>query len=495
MARRKSTESVRGLHGNAKSNFVDHEGHSIPASTTYLDDHLPNDYFRQDLINLIHEMRMPGWSLVTVEMAPDLDIVKISGALTNSVYAVKAPKLVLAALKKEKQALIAQSQCHYHLRKPVSLLLRIYGLQVGFLIDRSKELETIAQLSELNIGPKLLGTFANGRFEQFLNAKPLTKEDMRCPEVSVQIARRMRELHDRVPLTKSEKERGCRCFRDLNKWIPLAEKHLALFEAKAPGITNAVMNYDHETVTDGEMDLLNQYLLRPQGSIASNRENTPSQTKRTFDDFLNAVNDYANKLKTKYANDEIVFCHNDTQYGNILRLEPPKGSPLLIPQNEYRQLVVIDFEYSGPNIRGWDIANHFCEWMSDFHDPKVPHHIWLDKYPDPAQRELFLQAYVEHGLEVFEERVIDACVNKLKSEIKDFLPLVNACWGIWGIVQMPTDAEDKLRIEEIEKNPDYEVAPNSPELDVEETDEFDYLSYASEKINLFWLHLANNPLP
>jgi choline kinase len=30
-----------------------------------------------------------------------------------------------------------------------------------------------------------------------------------------------------------------------------------------------------------------------------------------------------------------------------------------VPQNEHRQLIVIDFEYSSPNLRGFDIANHF----------------------------------------------------------------------------------------------------------------------------------------
>lgn len=47
------------------------------------------------------------------------------------------------------------------------------------------------------------------------------------------------------------------------------------------------------------------------------------------------------------------------QYGNLLRVEPAMGSPLLQPSNEHRTLVVIDFEYASPNARGYDIANHF----------------------------------------------------------------------------------------------------------------------------------------
>lgn len=459
---------MRTLHGTARSHFEDPEGHAIPASKTYLDDRLPNDYFRQDLIALIHEMRMPGWSHVTGEMAPDLDIVRISGALTNSVYAVKPPRYVVAALKKDKTH-----------RRPVNLLLRIYGLQVGFLIDRGKELATIAKLSQLNIGPRLLGTFSNGRFEQFLNAKPLTKEDMRRPDVVVQIARRMRELHDRVPLAPAERAEGARCFRNLDKWVPLAEKHLALFEQKAPGITDAVMNFD------GHGTIIENYLCERSPPSAPG-------ARRSLLEFLVAVREYRAMLESKYAGEELVFCHNDTQYGNILRLEPPKGSPLLQPQNEYRQLVVIDFEYSGPNVRGYDIANHFCEWMSDYHHADQPHHIWLDRYPVEAEIDMFLVAYVEHGMTVFDEAEIERSVRELKAEIRDFLPIVNACWAVWGIVQMPTDAEDLLRIENMKNNPQYEVKANLPNLDVEETDEFDYLSYAGEKVALFWRDVIAN---
>lgn len=48
-----------------------------------------------------------------------------------------------------------------------------------------------------------------------------------------------------------------------------------------------------------------------------------------------------------------------TQYGNLLRMEPATQSPLLLPANEHKQLVVIDFEYSSANTPGLEFANHF----------------------------------------------------------------------------------------------------------------------------------------
>jgi thiamine kinase-like enzyme len=38
----------------------------------------------------------------------------------------------------------------------------------------------------------------------------------------------------------------------------------------------------------------------------------------------------------------------------------PEGeSPLLLPANKHKQLVVIDFEYSNANLPGLEFANHF----------------------------------------------------------------------------------------------------------------------------------------
>jgi thiamine kinase-like enzyme len=38
----------------------------------------------------------------------------------------------------------------------------------------------------------------------------------------------------------------------------------------------------------------------------------------------------------------------------------PEGeSPLLLPANQHKQLVVIDFEYSNANLPGLEFANHF----------------------------------------------------------------------------------------------------------------------------------------
>ena len=75
------------------------------------------------------------------------------------------------------------------------------------------------RLARKKIGPRLLGTFTNGRFEQFFHARTLTARDLRIPETSKQIAKRMRELHDGIELLEEEREEGAFIWRNWNKWV------------------------------------------------------------------------------------------------------------------------------------------------------------------------------------------------------------------------------------------------------------------------------------
>jgi choline kinase len=93
---------------------------------------------------------------------------------------------------------------------------------------------------------------------------------------------------------------------------------------------------------------------------------------------------------------------SQTQYGNILRLVPEKAtngsapSPLLLPQNTHKQLVVIDFEYASANTPGLEFANHFTEWCYNYHDPAKSWACNTKNYPTVAQQTAFIRSYVNH---------------------------------------------------------------------------------------------------
>lgn len=50
-------------------------------------------------------------------------------------------------------------------------------------------------------------------------------------------------------------------------------------------------------------------------------------------------------------------------------MEPATESPLLLPANEHKQLIVIDFEYSSANTRGLEFANHFVSPLTQLPIP------------------------------------------------------------------------------------------------------------------------------
>lgn len=87
------------------------------------------------------------------------------------------------------------------------------------LIDREKELQILRRLARKNIGPRLLGTFVNGRFEEFFHARTLTPRDLRNPATSKQIAKRMRELHDGIELLKEERDGGPTVWKNWDNWV------------------------------------------------------------------------------------------------------------------------------------------------------------------------------------------------------------------------------------------------------------------------------------
>ena len=352
-----------------------------------------------------------------------------------------------------------------------------------------------------------MGTFQNGRFEEFFHAETLTKDDIRNPETSKQIARRMRELHEGVDLEEGEVRAGPVVWLNWEKWVGRAREIMKEVETRGA----------HE------------------GMLVA------------WKVFEEAVGRYRKWLAARYDGEEelkrqLVFAHNDTQYGNILRMTPTGDSPLLLPMNTHRQLVVIDFEYASANLPGFEIANHFCEWMANYHAPVAPHQMHQSRFPTIQEQRNFLKAYIGHSIPHTYHRfpihrtnsssttntpgtpmctlaqssldartpsstpgqfMLDARTpagssassykeeeqsrqdalaketERLMDEARAWRPASNAMWAAWGVVQakIPTG-----KGKEGEGHTDERGASTGEDGD----GEFDYLGYAQERALLFW---------
>ncbi|KAL2069054.1 hypothetical protein VTL71DRAFT_15392 [Oculimacula yallundae] len=473
--------------------------------------------FKGEILRLAHTLRLKGWRRVPLERGGDIEVKRLSGALTNAVYVVSPPKDLPIQNSNGKP---------YTPKPPPKLLLRIYGPQVENLIDRDNELSILRRLARKKIGPRLLGTFTNGRFEQYFNAETLTFDDLRDEATSKQIAKRMRELHDGIDLLENEREEGPFVWLNWDKWVNNCEK---------------VITYLDKEIISGQGP--KEELWRTRGLVCGVE----------WPQFKAAIDKYRVWLDKYYGkggvNRHLVFAHNDTQYGNILRLVPEKPtegsapSPLLLPENRHKQLIVIDFEYASANTPGLEFANHFTEWCYNYHDATQA---WLCNtkcYPTLEQQKTFIRSYLNHRPqfnprasatpkmnpmesssrnsisdfyldsrtpggstidlsssnyneeEARREQELESQVQALLQEVRIWRVANSAQWVAWGIVQAvvpgleeKTEADAPINDAADDKPAD---APDAKEngdkaAEGEEEEEFDYLRYAQDRAMFFW---------
>lgn len=241
--------------------------------------------FKSEILKLAHTLRLKGWRRVPLENGDDIEVERLSGALTNAVYVVSPPKNMPQPEEGKKPK-----------KPPAKLLLRIYGPQVEHLIDREAELAILRRLARKKIGPRMLGTFRNGRFEEYFESTTLTADDIRVPETSKQIAKRMRELHDGIDLLEKEKDEGPFVWRNWDKWVDRCE-HVIKF-------------LDHQIIDERAR----------RGSVTAD-----SWMRKGFvcgvewKEFRKMVEKYRKWLYEKYGGadglrSELVFAHNDVSY-------------------------------------------------------------------------------------------------------------------------------------------------------------------------------------
>nr|XP_056702820.1 choline/ethanolamine kinase [Euleptes europaea] len=270
--------------------------------------------------------------------------------------------------------------------EPRQVLLRVYGVILQGVDSLVLESVMFAILAERSLGPRLYGIFPQGRLEEYIPSRRLLTEDLSDPSISGEIAMKMAQFHGMImPFNKEPKwmfgtmERYLRQISELT--FPQEAQQRKLSKLKAYNL-------------EAEMRSLRALL-----------EATPSP---------------------------VVFCHNDVQEGNILLLA---GRENLTSD----RLMLIDFEYSSYNYRGFDIANHFCEWVYNYsHDQWPFYKASPENYPSRHQQLLFIQSYLTEtngksaALSPEEQECLEA---EMLLEISRFTLASHFLWGLWSILQ------------------------------------------------------------
>ncbi|GMF35238.1 unnamed protein product [Phytophthora lilii] len=183
------------------------------------------------------------------------------------------------------------------------VLVRVYGEGTESFFSRAEETRLFQLLSDKKIGVELLGQFANGRAEKLIHGSTYTSKRMRQPDESRVIAKQLRVFHE----LDIDIDRKPTYISSIRKLLEVARVKCAADKFR------------------GVVDL--KQLAKDVDELEKLLAEVPSP---------------------------IVLSHNDLQYGNIMK-------------NDAGDAVLIDFEYTSYNPRGYDLGNHFCEWAYDYH--------------------------------------------------------------------------------------------------------------------------------
>eukprot|EP00096_Caligus_rogercresseyi_P012324 TRINITY_DN5121_c0_g1_i1.p1 TRINITY_DN5121_c0_g1~~TRINITY_DN5121_c0_g1_i1.p1 ORF type:complete len:433 (+),score=60.04 TRINITY_DN5121_c0_g1_i1:142-1440(+) len=293
-------------------------------------------------------------------------------------------------------------------QEPFEVLLRIYGrnLKSNLTVDNV----VFSLLSERELGPHLYGVFAGGRLEEYIPAQSMCQNQVRDPVYSLAIARKVSRIHMmEMPVKK-----------DGTKIRQLMQSYLEQLE-----------DFSLEEIVD-----------------PYEREVACKVVSHNF----TAEVEWFWSMITQF-NSPIVFCHNDLTGGNILVRDEKVGS-------RDDQIVLIDYEYAAYGHRGFDLANHFCEWMYDYTNKEYPHYFVLpDKFASPEAQSRFFREYLSHQDEIksshkkepskrnedktSSSQLLEYRTESLFHEVRHFLLGPHLLWTLWGIIHS-TDKDIKF---------------------------------------------------
>lgn len=412
-----------------------------------------------------------AWKKVEVE---DIRLTRMQGGMSNMLFLCQLPE-----------------NCPPERNEADKTLLRVY-------FNPETETHLVAEsviftlLSERKLGPRLFGIFNGGRLEEYILSRPLKVGEIRIPGISGEIARKLAVVHQLdVPIVK-QPDYICEA---LDRWISTLKRSktgtLPILKLqttdssimlKVNGNNNnngdAISNDTNITALKNNTlvvdDNRNGMLSRKRSLLHANLTVTSvyAGTNRNLPCanlegvlLLNANEAYGEPVeKCKMIDlDELVkelqliklcvckskshvnFCHNDLQEGNILlpkeqRQGGPEEGAVENGDQTDDGLVFIDFEYASYNYRGFDFANHFCEWPIDYTENKPPYYVVREEdYPTDEQQKTFFRAYLKaYYYPKYEDASdkLEAAAEQLITESAPFVPVSHFFWGVWALLQV-----------------------------------------------------------
>lgn len=340
---------------------------------------------------------LPTWEYLS---EADIQMEKMGG-LTNLVFVVTSNKEVF----------------------PNPIVFRKFSVQEG-IIDKERETKVFIEMSKRRIGPHCYASNEHYRLEKYFNARHISNEEYKEPEIRRKLAKRLANFH-KIHVDGVDKA------------------HWLVNEFNDPNFFDTFETKCRQTIL---------YNSDEQKKIDELRISISNEEK----DFIKRI------LPTQ----EVVFSHNDLVSANIL------------VSNEDKDVMFIDYEYAGYNFRGFDIGSIFKAAIRVNNYPQVPHTQFVDAhFPSDAELKEFIEYYIaftdmaedeqirssnifisdydlfsEYLLMTYDKEELQKRINQLLKETKIGIMAAFYYWMIWAV--------------KMSKNPD---------------NDFDYIDYAEKQ--------------
>jgi len=275
-------------------------------------------------------------------------------------------------------------------------LVRQFGQSSAFALNRARENQQFGKLAEFGIAPPLIATFHGGRIEGWLDGQACTAVECRTPAVSGAVARALAALHalppdsidthlDEDAIVKAGESWAWVAARTWMHGAGMCIEHLECLASADEALVARVRNIDLGEI-ENQLNALESHLGRH-----------PELTS-------------------------LCFCHNDLSNTNVLR-DASRGTTHLI-----------DFEFGGINMRGFDLATHMSHWAGGAVDG-----LYDDKaFPTEAEQGLFLGEYARAAAAINPaEARGGGLLQQLQVEVTATKPLVHCVWGLWALCALP----------------------------------------------------------
>lgn len=261
--------------------------------------------------------------------------------------------------------------------------MRVQGSGSVLSNPREQEIAIFQFCSTHNLGPLLYAVFQNGYVAEYIDYSVLAVSSLSSPLIYPRIAQLVAKWHSlKIPkkMMIYRFEKG----KKNNKTVPLF------------AIT---------------WEIIIKW-LRKAKTLYSNDQTT-------FKIFEKELKLTKAKLEP-FCSDSLVLCHNDLNHGNMLWDE------------KKNQLVFVDLEFSGFNYRGFDIANHFCEWAGPELDySKCPNEIqmkdWISIYID------YFEKYNGYQISTLPKSLL---IERMFIEISYWKQVSHLFWWLWAMIQI-----------------------------------------------------------